>query len=74
MANPQKEVPSTQSIVEAAKSIKKPLVVNLYDLPEFASTEYEYLAQNRVPAYADAKRAAFALCKHVDYAEYARAN
>lgn len=60
----------TQSIVEAAKSVKKPLVVAPFALPELASSEYEFLSQHKIPTYADAKRAAFALSKLADYADF----
>ena len=62
--------PCTQSIVEAAKSITKPLVVVPYALPELVSTEYEFLSQHSIVTCADAKRAAFALSKLTDYASF----
>ncbi len=60
----------TQHIVEAAESIKKPMAVVPYALPELASAEYDFLSQHKIPLYADAKRAAFALSKLADYASY----
>jgi len=62
--------PCTQSIVEAAKTIKKPLAVTLFALPEFAAEEYAFLAQNKIAAFGDAKRAAAALAKVSKYASY----
>lgn len=62
--------PCTQSIVEAAKSVTKPLVVVPYALPELVSAEYEYLSQHSIVTYADAKRAAFVLSRLADYAGY----
>ena len=62
--------PCTQSIVEAAKTIKKPLAVTLFALPEFAAEEYAFLAQNKIAAFGDAKRAVAALAKVSKYASY----
>jgi acyl-CoA synthetase (NDP forming) len=62
--------PCTQSIVEAAKVIEKPLAVTLFALPEFAVEEYAFLAQNKIAAFGDAKRAVAALAKVSKYASY----
>jgi len=62
--------PCIQSIVEAAKIIKKPLAVTLFALPEFAPEEYGFLAQNKIAAFGDAKRAVAALAKISKYASY----
>ena len=62
--------PCTQSIVEAAKIIKKPLAVTLFALPEFAAEEYAFLAQNNIATFGDAKRAVAALAKVSKYASY----
>jgi acyl-CoA synthetase (NDP forming) len=61
--------PCIQSIVAAAKTIKKPLAVVLFALPEFAAEEYAYLAQNNVAAFGDAKRAVAALARISKYAD-----
>lgn len=60
----------TQSIVEATKSVTKPLAVVPYALPELASVEYEFLSQHGIVTYADAQKAAFALSKLADYASF----
>ena len=62
--------PCIQSIVEAAKIIKKPLAVTLFALPEFAAEEYAFLAQNNIATFGDAKRAVAALAKISKYASY----
>ena len=62
--------PCTQSIVEAAKIIKKPLAVTLFALPEFAAEEYAFLARNNIATFGDAKRAVAALAKVSKYASY----
>ncbi|OGN95499.1 MAG: hypothetical protein A2Z77_07285 [Chloroflexi bacterium RBG_13_51_36] len=62
--------PCTQSIVEAAKVVAKPLAVTLFALPEFAAEEYAFLAQNNIATFGDAKRAVAALAKVSEYAGY----
>jgi acetyl-CoA synthetase (ADP-forming) len=62
--------PCIQSIVEAAKAIKKPLAVTLFALPEFAAEAYAFLAQNKIATFGDAKRAVAALAKISKYASY----
>jgi len=62
--------PCTQSIVDAAKTIEKPLAVTLFALPEFAAEEYAFLAQNNIGTFGDAKRAVAALAKVSKYASY----
>jgi len=62
--------PCIQSIVQAAKTIEKPLAVTLFALPEFAAEEYAFLAQNKIAAFGDAKRAVAALAKVSKYASY----
>jgi acyl-CoA synthetase (NDP forming) len=62
--------PCIQSIVEAAKTIQKPLAVTLFALPEFAAEAYAFLAQNKIAAFGDAKRAVAALAKISKYAGY----
>jgi acyl-CoA synthetase (NDP forming) len=63
--------PCTQSIVEAAKIIEKPLAVTLFALPEFAAEEYAFLAQSNIATFGDAKRAVAALARISKYASYA---
>ncbi len=62
--------PCIQSIVEAAKTIKKPLALTLFALPEFAAEAYAFLAQNKIATFGDAKRAVAALAKVSKYASY----
>jgi acyl-CoA synthetase (NDP forming) len=62
--------PCTQSIVEAAKVIEKPLAVTLFALPELAAEEYAFLGQNNIAAFGDAKRAVLALARVAKYASY----
>jgi len=62
----------TQSILEASKQCKKPLVASIFTLPELAPAEFLFLSQNNIPTYADAKRAAFVLSKLVEFAEFSK--
>jgi acyl-CoA synthetase (NDP forming) len=60
----------TQSILDSTRNINKPLVASIFSLPELAPAEFQFLSENKVPTYADAKRAAFALSKLAEYAEF----
>ncbi len=62
--------PCIQSIVDAAKVIKKPLAVTLFALPEFVAEEYAFLAQHNIATFGDAKRAVTALARSSQYANY----
>lgn len=57
-----------EGIVQAAKNIGKPIAVSVFALPELVPEEYEYLAQNGIAAYPDAKRAAYALSRLAGFA------
>jgi acyl-CoA synthetase (NDP forming) len=59
-----------ESIVEAAKNIRKPLAVSVFALPELVPAEYQFLAENGIAAYPDAKRAAYALSRLAGYARF----
>jgi hypothetical protein len=62
--------PCIRSIVDAARTIKKPLAMTLFELPEFATEGYAFLAENKIAAFGDAKRAVAALAKISKYASY----
>ena len=59
-----------EGIVEASKTITKPVVVSVFALPELVPAEYAYLAENGIAAYPDAKRAAYALSRLAGYAKF----
>jgi acyl-CoA synthetase (NDP forming) len=59
-----------EGIVRAAKSITKPLAVSIFALPELVPAEYEFLSENGIAAYADAKRAASALSRLAQYGKF----
>jgi acyl-CoA synthetase (NDP forming) len=47
-----------ESIAKLKQEVDKPLVVALNSLPEQTPEEYNFLAQQGIPVYADAARAA----------------
>jgi acyl-CoA synthetase (NDP forming) len=59
-----------EGIVEAVKTITKPLAVSIFALPELVPAEYEYFAQHEIAAFPDAKRAAYALSRLATYAKF----
>jgi len=59
-----------EGIVEASKTIDKPVAVSIFALPELVPQEYEYLAENGIAAYPDAKRAAYVLSRLAEYAKF----
>jgi acetate---CoA ligase (ADP-forming) subunit alpha len=69
ISSPENPV-SIDSIAEAAGNIKKPLAVALFDIPGLVENQFKMLLERRIPAYSEPKRAAFALSKMAEYAEY----
>jgi|WetSurMetagenome_2_1015567.scaffolds.fasta_scaffold32336_2 acyl-CoA synthetase (NDP forming) len=59
-----------QSVARAAKEIKKPMAVAIFDLPELVWPQAKYLLKNNIPVFRDPKRAGYALTKMVEYTEY----
>jgi acetate---CoA ligase (ADP-forming) len=57
-----------ESIIQAAKTIRKPLAISIFALPELVPEEYQLFAENGIPAYPDPKRAAYALSRLAEYA------
>jgi acyl-CoA synthetase (NDP forming) len=62
--------PCINSIVDAAKVIKKPLAVTLFALPEFVADEYAFLAEHNIATFSGAKGAIAALAQISQYANY----
>jgi len=62
------------SIAEAAGKINKPLAVSLFEIPGLVEAQFNMLYKKHIPAYSEPKRAAFALAKMAEYAEYRRKN
>ena len=63
---------SIQSIAEAAADIKKPLAVALFEIPGLVEEQFSMLLEKHIPSYSEPKRAALALSKMADYAEFVR--
>jgi acyl-CoA synthetase (NDP forming) len=61
---------SIKSLAEAAPKIKKPLVATLFEIPGLIEPEIKSLLGQHIPTYYEPKRAAYALAKLAEYAEY----
>ncbi len=61
---------SIKSLAEAVPQIKKPVVATLFEIAGLVEPEMKSLLEHHVPAYTDPKRAAFALARLAEYAEY----
>ena len=60
------------TIIEAMKESKKPLLVTLIMPIELVLQDFKLLQANRIPVYTDPRRAANALAKLANYAEFRR--
>ena len=61
---------SVRDLAEIAGSAGKPMVISLFDIAGLVEPQVKYLQENHVPVYLDPKRAANALAKMAEYAEY----
>jgi acetate---CoA ligase (ADP-forming) len=61
-----------QSIANTAKAINKPCAVALFDIPGLSGPQYELFLEKQIPTYYEAKRAAQALSRLCNYAEFRR--
>jgi acyl-CoA synthetase (NDP forming) len=61
---------SVQSLADAAQNAVKPMVVSLFDIAGLVEPQIKFLREKQIPVYLDPKRAAFALAKMAEYAEY----
>ena len=61
---------SIKSLAEAAPQIKKPLVATLFEIPGLIEPEIKALLGQHIPTYYEPKRAAYALARMAEYAEY----
>jgi acetyltransferase len=63
--------PSTvKDLADAALHTDKPMVVSLFDIAGLVEPQVKLLQEKHVPVYLDPKRAANALAKMAEYAEY----
>jgi acetyltransferase len=61
---------SIQGLAEVAEHAAKPMVVSLFDIAGLVEAQVKFLQEKHIPVYLDPKRAAFALAKMAEYAEY----
>ena len=61
---------SIQGLADVAQYAGKPMVISLFDIAGLVEPQVKFLQKRHVPAYLDPKRAAFALAKLAEYAEF----
>jgi acyl-CoA synthetase (NDP forming) len=61
---------SIQGLAEVAQRAAKPMVVSLFDIMGIVEDQVKFLQEKHIPVYLNPKRAAFALAKMAEYAEY----
>lgn len=61
---------SIPSIIEAIPSIKKPVVISIFDMLDLTESFYRKFLEHRIPVYHEPKRAVAALAKMCEYADY----
>jgi acyl-CoA synthetase (NDP forming) len=61
-----------ENVAIAAATIKKPLAVSVFALPESEPEIYTELAAKRVAAFSDPKRAVYALSRMAEYANFVK--
>jgi acyl-CoA synthetase (NDP forming) len=65
---------SIVSLANAAKEIKKPMVVTLFDIPGLVEPHFKHLLSQHIPTYYEPKRAAYALARLAEYSEFKARN
>jgi len=61
-----------ETIIEASKTIRKPIAVTVIYPPEEVALDFKMLLKNNIPVYTDARRAANALAKYAAYGAFKR--
>jgi acyl-CoA synthetase (NDP forming) len=61
---------AAQGLAEVAKSATKPMAVALFDIAGLVEPQVKYLQEKHIPVYTDPKRAANALAKMAEYADF----
>jgi len=61
---------TVRDLADVAQNSAKPMVISLFDIAGLVEPEVKFLHEKQVPVYLDPKRAAFALSKLAQYAEY----
>jgi acyl-CoA synthetase (NDP forming) len=63
--------PSTvRDLAKVAQNAAKPMAISLFDIAGLVEPQVKFLQEKHVPVYLDPKRAAFALAKMAEYAEF----
>ena len=63
--------PSTiVDLAKVAQNATKPMVISLFDIAGLVEPQIKFLQDKHIPVYLDPKRAAFALSKLAEYAEF----
>ena len=57
-------------LADVAQNSTKPMVISLFDIAGLVEPQYNFLLSKHVPTYLEPKRAAFALSKLAEYAEF----
>jgi acyl-CoA synthetase (NDP forming) len=61
---------SIKGLAELAQNAGKPMVISLFDIAGLVEPQVKFLREKQIPVYLDPKRAAFALAKMAEYAEF----
>jgi len=61
---------SITRLAEMSGEILKPMAVSLFDIPKLIAPYFNFLLENHIPVYTDPKKAAVALSRLVQYAEF----
>ncbi len=61
---------TVKDLADVAQNTVKPMVISLFDIAGLVEPQVKFLQEKHVPVYLDPKRAALALVKLADYAEY----
>ena len=61
---------SIVDLADIAQNTTKPMVISLFDIAGLVEPQIKFLQDKHIPVYLDPKRAAFALAKMTQYAEY----
>ena len=61
---------SIKGLADATQNTNKPMVIALFDIAGLVEPQAKFLQEKNIPVYLDPKRAAFALAKLAEYAEF----
>jgi acyl-CoA synthetase (NDP forming) len=61
---------TVKDLADVAQNAGKPMAVSLFDIAGLVEPQVKFLQDRHIPVYLDPKRAAFALAKMAEYAEF----